>query len=73
MREHLVQIRMGYSYLRNVLKFKFPELRQQQAQREAEAAAREVRTLSKSQSMTAIGRDLLPSHNVRSNTLSIRM
>ena len=33
---------MAYNYLKNVLKYKFPELREQQAQREAEAAAREV-------------------------------
>lgn len=39
------QIKMGYEYLKNVLKFKFPELREQQAQREAEAAAREVKLL----------------------------
>ncbi len=33
---------MAYNYLKNVLKFRFPELRNQQTQREAEAAAREV-------------------------------
>lgn len=33
---------MAYDYLKNVLKFKFPEVRTQEAQREAEAAAREV-------------------------------
>ena len=33
---------MAHTYIKNVLKFRFPELRNQEAQREAEAAAREV-------------------------------
>lgn len=39
----LSQIVMGHSYLKKVVKMRFPELRARAAAREAEAAARQVR------------------------------
>ena len=37
-----VQIKMGHTYLQNVIRLKFPQLRSQEAALVAEAAAREV-------------------------------